>query len=104
MIRNNKSLRNPKLGVSYVRVSTHVQEQSILAQNQRLDRHVLLNETILVRKFEDEAKSGRKLLVKRPGGWPRACSAVTRALMWRNWASRSTFLPPSRVLRLPCKL
>src|SRR4051812_37885011 len=37
-------------------------------------------------------------------GWPAVCQAFTRALMYSNWASRSGWFVPSRVLRLACRL
>src|SRR3954471_13102200 len=37
-------------------------------------------------------------------GWPAVWQAFTRALMYSNWASRSGWLVPSRVLRLACRL
>src|SRR5712692_5671824 len=37
-------------------------------------------------------------------GWPAAWNWRTCAVMWRNWASRSGWGGPSRVLRLACKL
>ena len=33
-------------------------------------------------------------------GWPLARASATRAATWRNWASRSGWVPPSLVLRL----
>jgi hypothetical protein len=37
-------------------------------------------------------------------GWLAVCQAFTRALMDSNWALRSGWLGPSRVLRLACRL
>src|SRR3954453_4801371 len=37
-------------------------------------------------------------------GWPAVWQAFTCALMYSNWASRSGWLVPSRVLRLACRL